>query len=151
MTFHPTHGEGGADVYTNEDVAMIKASIALVRGIGPDRVQAFTDEVLCPYRCTRSEGGEPHYDPARDRDWLIPGDELLVDVSAYGWPEPQLRWCAVTKLAPGSASVYPYKVKIPGRGEGQYRASEVLAWRRPLRVHELVVHHARMSERMETT
>lgn len=148
MTFHPTHGEGGADAYTVEDLAMIRASIALARGIGPDRVQAFTDDVLCPYRCTRSEGGEPHYDPLRDRDHLIPGDEVLIDVSAYNAQVDEPQWCEVSHLAAGSASVYPYKVRIPGRGEGQYRASEVLAWRRPIAVHQRLLEYAATVERM---
>jgi hypothetical protein len=64
------------------------------------------------------------------------GDEFLVDTSAYGLPG--LHWCEVVGVATGSASVYPYKVDIPNRGVGQYRASEVQGWRRPLVVHELL-------------
>lgn len=149
MSFHPTHSEGGPGVYTVADVAWIKATVALVRGIGPGRVQAFTDDVLCPHRCTRSEGGRPFHDPLRDRDWLVPGDELLVDVSAYkSMPAGDtLEWCRVQNLAAGSAAVYPYKVEIPERGVGQFRASEVLAWRRPVSVHEVLLHHAETSAR----
>lgn len=99
--------------------------------------------MLSPDRCTRSEGGEPHIDPVRDRDHLIPGDELLVDVRAYvspspgidGWP---LVWCMVKALAAGSASVYPYKVKLPHGGPGQFKATEVLGWRRPVWLHDAV-------------
>lgn len=96
-------------------------------------MDAFTDEILAPTRTTRLNS-----DPARDSATeLVQHDEVLVDVSAYvGANEPRLAWCVVTGMAPGSASVYPYKVAIPGRGTGQYRAREILAWRRPLYWHE---------------
>jgi hypothetical protein len=41
----------------------------------------------------------------------------------YGpWPD---LWCRVTRLAPGSAAVYPIKVLLPHGGEGQYKATEI--------------------------
>lgn len=52
------------------------------------------------------------------------GDLVLVDTGCYG---PQgYNWCKVTRLAPGSAAVYPVKVEIPGHGEGQYAYTEIL-------------------------
>lgn len=91
----------------------------------------FTDEVLAPSRTTRAGA-----DPVRDRMEVVQHDELLVDVAVYfGELLPRLEWCRVVSLAPGSAAVYPYKVRIPRRGVGQYRASEVMGWRRPLDWH----------------
>jgi len=53
-----------------------------------------------------------------------PGDRVLVNTGCYG--VNGYNWCEVTRLAPGSAAVYPIKVEVPGRGEGQYNAAEVL-------------------------
>ncbi len=53
--------------------------------------------------------------------------EAYVDTSAYGldgW-----RWCVVTGCSVGSASVYPLKVDVPGRGKGQYRLDEARGFR----------------------
>lgn len=101
-------------------------------------ISAFTDEGLGPNRTTRA-----NYDPLRDTLGVLHrarnlarGDELLVDTSAYG--VTGTHWCECVGIAPGSASVYPYKVQVPRRGVGQYRASEVLGWRRPLLLHELL-------------
>lgn len=52
------------------------------------------------------------------------GDEVLVDTTTYGLAGQ--RWCTVTRLARGSASVYPIKVQIPDRGEGQYKPTEIM-------------------------
>lgn len=49
--------------------------------------------------------------------------ELLVDTTVYG--VVGVHWCRWDRTAPGSAAVYPYKVHIPGRGIGQYKASEI--------------------------
>lgn len=150
MTFHPTHGEGGRLVYTIEDIRDIKAMIALT-GTGRGGRQGFTDEVLCPERCTRSEGGEPFYHPLRDRDHLIPGDQVLVDVSAYNVEVEPMQWCDVIGLAAGDAAVFPYKVTIPDRGQGQYAAGEIHAWRRPVSLHQALLEYAATSERMAKT
>lgn len=52
------------------------------------------------------------------------GDDVLVDITPYG-PWPGLTWCRVTRISPGSAAVYPIKVKLPHGGEGQYKAIEI--------------------------
>lgn len=51
------------------------------------------------------------------------GDDVLVDTTPYG--VPGYCWCRVTRIAPGSAAVFPIKVQIPSRGEGQYKAIEI--------------------------
>lgn len=94
----------------------------------------FADEDLDPRRTTRHST-----DPWNDApDSLIEGDLLLVDTTAYAGPSVGVQWCHFVRSSPGSASVYPYEVQIPGLGRGQYRASEVLGWARPLSLHELV-------------
>lgn len=56
------------------------------------------------------------------------GMEVLVDTTCYGVEGPT--WCRVTRLLEAwSAGVYPVKVQIPGRGEGQYKRSEIQAMR----------------------
>ena len=108
------------------------------------KTDAFLDVQLAPSRTTRL--GYNPVDQALEvlhrAANLSYGDELLVDTSAYGVPGEH--WCEVTGLAPGSASVYPYKVQVPGRGQGQYRASEVLGWRRPLVLHRLLREASRL-------
>lgn len=111
----------------------------------PSVLDEFLDVQLAPTRTTRMS-----YDPVEQALEVLYraanmscGDEVLVDTSAYGVPGEH--WCEVVGLAPGSASVYPYKVDVPGRGHGQYRAREILAWRRPLRTHELV----RLAQRLK--
>lgn len=54
--------------------------------------------------------------------------ELLVDTSQYGVEGEN--WCPWVCTSPGTASVYPFKVRIPGRGIGQYHAAEVKEIRR---------------------
>lgn len=54
---------------------------------------------------------------------IVPGDMVEVDTTPYG--VPGFNWCYVMRLAPGSLATYPIKVQVPGRGEGQYKASEV--------------------------
>lgn len=49
--------------------------------------------------------------------------ELLVDTSVYG--VPGIHWCQWAYTAPGDMALYPYKVHIPDRGIGQYKASEI--------------------------
>lgn len=61
------------------------------------------------------------------RDLVRGRDELLVDATAYGLAGEV--WAPFDHVAPGSAAVYPYKVRLPGRGIGQYKASEVIARR----------------------
>jgi hypothetical protein len=58
-----------------------------------------------------------------------PGDEVLVDCSAYGVAGKH--WCRVTYTNYWSAAVYPVKVEIPGRGEGQFKVSELAGVRTP--------------------
>jgi hypothetical protein len=94
----------------------------------------FTDETLDPIRTTREK-----HDALRDREsCAIPGDEFLVDVGAYTDQFAEPVWCEYAYDVPGSAAVYPYKVYVPGRGFGQFRADEVLGWRRPLKLHQLL-------------
>ena len=57
------------------------------------------------------------------------GDDVYVDCSAYG--VEGYHWCRVTHIAPGSASIYPIKFKVPERGIGQCKASEVIGIRTP--------------------
>jgi hypothetical protein len=57
-------------------------------------------------------------------DWPAVGDQVLVDTGCYG--VQGYHWCPVIRLAPGSAAVYPVKVEVPGRGEGQYAPTEIL-------------------------
>jgi hypothetical protein len=96
-------------------------------------VEAFTDEILAPTRTTRSD-----FDPVRDWAEVVPHhDELLVVTEAYDG-DPRPKWCKVVGLAPGSASVYPYKVQVPERGVGQFAAHEVLGWRRPVERHRIL-------------
>jgi hypothetical protein len=52
------------------------------------------------------------------------GDRVLVDTTCYGVPGEH--WCPVIRLSAGAAAVYPVKVEIPGRGEGQYAAREII-------------------------
>lgn len=94
----------------------------------------FADEDLDPRRTTRTEIW-----PAKDAaDSLVRGDLLLVDISNYAMTDKP-EWCSFLYSVPGSASVYPYKVQIPGKGVGQYRAREVLAWARPVELHRRLV------------
>lgn len=104
----------------------------------PNALDEFFDVQLAPTRTTRLT-----YDPVRQALEVLYrarnlsyGDELLVDTSAYGVPGEH--WCEAIGLAPGDAAVYPYKVQVPERGEGQYSAPEILGWRRPLRLHHLI-------------
>lgn len=73
-----------------------------------------------------------------------PGDEALVDTSAYG-VEGQ-HWCRVTRrLGDWSAAVYPLKVHVPGRGEGQFKLSEVVEFRTPPSVAAMLADVERMT------
>jgi hypothetical protein len=58
---------------------------------------------------------------------LSHGDDVFVDCTAYA--VEGYHWCRVTHIAPGTASVYPIKFKVPGKGIGQCKASEVLGVR----------------------
>lgn len=62
--------------------------------------------------------------------WTHGGYEVLVDCTPYtATLERDWRWCEFTRVAPGMASVYPVKAKVPGRGEGQWKFEEVKRWR----------------------
>ncbi len=50
--------------------------------------------------------------------------EVLVDTTAYG--VPGLNWCRVLEVLFGTGATYPIKVKVPGRGVGQYHSSEIV-------------------------
>lgn len=94
----------------------------------------FTDDDLDPRRTTRGYAGDPSHPVLDAKDSLARGDLLLVVTTPYsGRPDPE--WCVFEYASPGSASVYPYKVRIPGLGIGQYRASEIRAWARPVELH----------------
>ena len=55
--------------------------------------------------------------------------EMLVDVSAYDHSQTKPIWIPFIRLAPGTAAVYPIKGLVPGRGMGQWKLSEVFAFR----------------------
>lgn len=40
-----------------------------------------------------------------------------------------MRWCDFSRVASGTAAVYPVKLLVPGRGEGQFKYEEVERWR----------------------
>lgn len=63
--------------------------------------------------------------------WPQPGDEVLVRIDAYtGGGGSSLCWCRVTRVLPAwSAGVFPVKVQIPNRGEGQFKRSEIEDYR----------------------
>jgi hypothetical protein len=79
-----------------------------------------------------------------DFGWISSAIEVLVDVAPYihGGSE-DIRWCKFTRVAPGSASVYPVKAEVPGRGQGQWKFSEVRRWRaeRSVFIGLLEAHH----------
>lgn len=52
------------------------------------------------------------------------GDRILVDTSQYALEGPH--WCDVVELVEWSASTFPIKVQIPGKGIGQYRREEIM-------------------------
>jgi len=89
------------------------------------------EATIDPRRTTRA--GYRYVADAHDS--IMVGDEILVDTTAYGVAGEH--WCPLEYGSPGTASVYPFKATVPGRGTGQWRASEILAWRRPLDRHEL--------------
>ena len=60
---------------------------------------------------------------------LTHGMEVYVDCSAYG--VEGFHWCRVDWVAHGTASVYPIKFDVPGKGTGQCKAEEVLGVRTP--------------------
>lgn len=64
-----------------------------------------------------------------DLEGLIVGDELLVDGNSYTGGGNE--WARLTRVSPGSASVYPYKVALSNGAEGQYAAREIQGRRRP--------------------
>lgn len=57
------------------------------------------------------------------------GLEAFVDCSPYLGGDRDFRWCEVERIAPGTASVFPVKVQVPDRGEGQFKFEEVEGWR----------------------
>lgn len=91
----------------------------------------FTDDELSPRRTIRRE-----VNPVFDRkDSLVRGDLILVDVSGYAFGGGE-RWCVFVFDSPGSASIFPYKAQIPDLGAvGQWKASEIRAWARPVELH----------------
>lgn len=73
-----------------------------------------------------------------------PGDQVLVDTTAYG--VPGANWCTVVRrLGEWSAAVYPLKVQIPDRGVGQYKLSEVAEWRTPEHITDMLADVQRMT------
>lgn len=55
---------------------------------------------------------------------LKPGDRILVDTSQYD--VPGAHWCEVLEVIEATASTFPIKVRIPGKGVGQYRREELM-------------------------
>lgn len=70
---------------------------------------------------------------------LREGDSVLVDVSPYGVGGVPKRWCKVTRIAPGTAAVYPIKVAVPPRARGQYAVRQIRGWRRPTWLHHAII------------
>lgn len=64
--------------------------------------------------------------------WPRPGQEVLVDLSAYDGAGLGDQWVRVTRvLGVWSAGVYPVKVKTISGGEGQFRRDELKGCRDP--------------------
>lgn len=61
-------------------------------------------------------------------------DEVLVDTGCYC--DAGTVWCRVTRIAPGTASVFPIKAEMPNGVEGQFKPSEVEGHRRPPELEE---------------
>jgi hypothetical protein len=61
--------------------------------------------------------------------WVYGGLEGLADCGPYFGRDHDIRWCEFSRIAPGSAAVFPVKLMVPGRGEGQFKFEEVLKWR----------------------
>jgi hypothetical protein len=66
-----------------------------------------------------------------ERGWSYSGLFALVDCAAYTrhGGDPDVRWCRFERLSIGDAAVYPVKVRVPGRGIGQFKFEEVRRWR----------------------
>lgn len=79
----------------------------------------------CPGRLLSEARGIEALKWIRDNSWTG-GLYVLVSTRPYtGRVDPE--WIYVDRVSPGSASVYPVKGKIPDRGNGQWKFSEVLA------------------------
>lgn len=82
------------------------------------------------------------------RGWTYGGLEGLADCEPYlrHGGDPDVRWCRFSRLALGDAAVYPVKLHVPGRGEGQFKFEEVERWRYERSVlealHELARTHS---------
>lgn len=76
-----------------------------------------------------------------EQGWVYGGLEAFVDCGPYLGGDHDVRWCKFLRLAPGSAAVFPVKVQVPNRGEGQYKFEEVEAWRYERSVLEALFHH----------
>ena len=61
--------------------------------------------------------------------YIYGGLEGLADCSPYLGGDRDVRWCELVRVAPGDAAVYPVKLQVPGRGEGQFKYEEVEEWR----------------------
>lgn len=57
------------------------------------------------------------------------GLEGLADCGPYLGGSRDVCWCEFIRVASGSASVYPVKLQVPNRGEGQFKFEEVEGWR----------------------
>lgn len=64
-----------------------------------------------------------------DLEGLVYNDELYVD--GYAYTGLGFEWAPLTSVAIGDAATYPYKARLSNGATGQYRASEILARRRP--------------------
>lgn len=64
--------------------------------------------------------------------YIYGGLEGKADCEPYtrhGTGQADLRWMSLVRVSPGSASVFPVKLAVPGRGEGQFKYDEVVEWR----------------------
>lgn len=100
-----------------------------------ERMLPLTDGWLGPQR--------ENIDPPKDCGHLLPNDLVLVDPSAYTGNK-ELVWCAVKRISPGTAAVYPIQVSIPQSGPGQYALREVLGWARPVDIHRALMYARKM-------
>lgn len=76
-----------------------------------------------------------------ERSWHYGGLEAFVDVGPYLGGDPDFRWCRFRRLAPGTAAVFPVKLAVPNRGEGQWKFEEVMGWRYNRSVLEALYHN----------
>lgn len=71
--------------------------------------------------------------------WVYGAVEGKADCGPYTTGEIDVRWMSLLRVAPGTAAVYPVKLQVPGRGEGQFKFEEVEEWRIEADVLDMLV------------